>query len=152
MQFDEIIFLEDMKEEDKLRLYVSDKGDYSFIQKYFEDKPEGVPHFFFNVTMQNHRGYTYAGDDFETTVQLVGELQGKYPETEQYLSLMRESDQALKKLLSFFEQYEEPVVLVLFSDHQPCLEDSFYQEITGKAPGMWQLEERMRQYKTPLLI
>ena len=74
MQFDQVIFSEDLEEPlDTLRLYTSDQGDYSYIEQYFEQKQSGVPQFFFNVTMQNHSGYTYDGDDFETTVYLQGQ-------------------------------------------------------------------------------
>ena len=63
MGFDRILFLEDVEEElDTLRIYVSDRGDYSYLQTYFDQKEEGAPLFFFNVTMQNHGGYTYSGD------------------------------------------------------------------------------------------
>lgn len=74
MQFDQVIFSEDLEEPlDTLRLYTSDQGDYSYIEQYFEQKQSGVPQFFFNVTMQNHSGYTYDGDDFEITVYLQGQ-------------------------------------------------------------------------------
>ena len=153
MGFDRILFLEDVEEElDTLRIYVSDRGDYSYLQTYFDQKEEGAPLFFFNVTMQNHGGYTYSGDNFETTVQLAGEMQGEYPQAEQYLSLMRESDKALEELLAYFEQYREPVVVVVFGDHQPNLEEGFYQAVTGQASAQWDLEQRMKQYKTPFII
>ena len=153
MQFEHIIFSEDLTEElDKLRLYVSDQGDYSYIMDWFEAKEAGRPQFFFNVTMQNHGGYTYKGEDFETAVQLAGDKAGAFPQAEQYLSLIRESDQALKGLLEYFETYEEPVVVVLFGDHQPNLEPEFYEYITGGQPEVWGIEQRANQYKTPFLI
>lgn len=153
MGFDHIIFSEDIEENmDTLRLYVSDSADYSYIMKYFKEKEKGVPQFFFNVTMQNHGGYTYVGENFETTVQLAGEMQGKFPQTEQYLSCMKASDEALEELLAYFTHYEEPVVVVLYGDHQPRLEDGFYEYITGQNMAAWSLEQRMNQYKTPFVI
>ncbi len=153
MGFDRIAFLEDVDEEmDTLRLYVSDRADYSYIIKYFDEKEAGVPQFFFNVTMQNHGGYTYSGNDFKTTVQLSGAMQGKFPQTEQYLSCLKESDAALEELFSYFENYEEPVIVVLYGDHQPRLEDGFYEYVTGQDPATWSLEQRMNQYKTPFVI
>lgn len=153
MDFDDIIFSEDLPEElDTLRLYVSDKGDYSFVEDWFEEKDAGVPQFFFNVTMQNHGGYTYNGDDFESTVHLTGDAAGRFPQTEQYLSLMKASDEALCGLLSYFEEYAEPVILVLFGDHQPRLETGFYEYVSGSPYDRWDLEQRSRQYKTPFII
>lgn len=40
---------------------------------------------------------------------------------------MKASDEALERLFAFFEEYEEPVVIVLYGDHQPKLEDGFYE-------------------------
>lgn len=153
MGFDDIIFSEDLPEEpETLRLYVSDKGDYSYVEDWFEEKEAGVPLFFFNVTMQNHGGYTYGGDDFESTVHLTGDAAGRFPQTEQYLSLIKASDEALSGLFSYFEEYAEPVILVLFGDHQPKLETGFYEYVSGSPYDRWDLEQRSRQYKTPFII
>lgn len=153
MQFDHLIFEEDLTEElEKLRLYTSDKGDYDFIRQWFEKKEKGKPQFFFNVTMQNHSGYTYEGEEFETTVHLTWEAENKFPQTEQYLSLIRASDKALAELLEYLEEYQEPVIVVLFGDHQPSLEPEFYSYITGMPTTEWTVEQRAKQYKTPFLI
>ena len=37
----------------------------------------------------------------------------------QYLSLVRLSDQALEKLISYFEEADEKTIVVFFGDHQP---------------------------------
>lgn len=153
MQFDHIIFLEDLEQPlDTIRLYTSDEGDYTYIRQYFDQKEKNTPQFFFNVTMQNHSGYTYDGDNFKTTVHLRGDAAGKFPQAEQYLSLIRESDKALKGLLEYFENYEEPVVVVMFGDHQPKLEEEFYSYVTGITRDQWDLTQQRKQYKTPLLI
>lgn len=152
MQFDHLIFSEDLAEElDTLRLYTSDKGDYAFIRQWFEEKEKGTPQFFFNVTMQNHGGYTYEGEDFETTVQLTG-AEGVYPQAEQYLSLVKASDEALAELLEYFKTYQEPVIVVVFGDHQPSLEPEFYAYLTGMSTEAWETEQRANQYKTLFLI
>lgn len=82
--------------------------------------------FLFNVTMQNHGGYEETHDNFNQEVWLTGELEGKFPKTDQYLSLMKESDEALEYLISYFEECEEPTMIVLFGDHQPSVEDEFF--------------------------
>lgn len=58
----------------------------------------------------------------------------------------------LWKVLEYFEAYEEPVIVVMFGDHQPRLEDEFYEYITGVSLNNWSLEQRMNQYKTPFVI
>ena len=40
----------------------------------------------------------------------------------------------------------------MFGDHQPRLEDEFYEYITGVSLNNWSLEQRMNQYKTPFMI
>lgn len=153
MGFDNIVFEDNLdKTLDTMRIYTSDEGDYSYIRDYFEAKEPGIPQFFFNVTMQNHGGYTYDGNNFETTVHLTGEASGRFPQAEQYLSLMQASDEALAGLLDYFKTYEEPVIVVMFGDHQPRLEDEFYQYLTGQPMNMWTVEQRMNQYKTPFII
>ena len=153
MQFDHIIFLDDLDEDmEKLRIYASDEANYSYIRDWFDNKEAGVPQFYFNVTMQNHGGYTYSGDNFEITVQLTGEADGKFPQTEQFLSLMKASDEALEELLSYFCEYPEPVIVLLFGDHQPKLEAEFYEYVTGEDMNSWSLMQIMNQYKTPFVI
>lgn len=152
MQFEKFVFINDLEKLERLRLYVSDAGDYSYIEKCFQEKESGEPLFFFNVTMQNHGGYNYSGNDFQTTVQLSGDAKGSFPMAEQYLSLIRASDQALEDLLNWFMEYEEPVIVVMFGDHQPKLEDGFYEYITGQSLEAWDIEQLGNQYKTPFVI
>lgn len=79
-------------------------------------------------------------------------MKGRFPETEQYMSLIKASDEALKELFSYFAGYDEPVVVVVFGDHQPRLEDEFYTYLTGRPISSWELEETMKLYKTPFII
>ena len=108
--------------------------------------------FLFNVTMQNHGGYDVLYDNYSQEIRLTGELEGKYPMADQYLSLMRTSDQALAWLLGRLEELEEPTMVVLFGDHQPSVEDEFYYEISGLDEKTVTSEESLIWYRTPYLI
>lgn len=153
MQFDNLFFLNDIDcGLETLRDYVSDEADYSYIIQYFEKHRNEGPQFFFNITMQNHGGYTFDDTLFPTTVQLTGKMQGNFPQAEQYLTLVRASDEALKRLIEYFSKYKEPVILVMFGDHQPYVEESFYEYVTNKPISSWSLEQKMNQYKTPFII
>ena len=44
--------------------------------------------------MQNHGGYEGTFDEFDQTVWLTGDMEGKYPKADQYLSLVKRSDDA----------------------------------------------------------
>ena len=40
--------------------------------------------------------------------------------TEQYLSLIKRSDEAFKQLVEYFEKQSEPTIIMMFGDHQPA--------------------------------
>ena len=82
------------------------------------------------VTMQNHGGYTYDGEDFREIVQLDG-YREEYPDAEQYLSLIHETDTAASWLINYLSKLEHKCVLVFYGDHLPQLNEHFYEEIHG---------------------
>ncbi len=127
MGFDETTFIDDADWGGTVRKYVSDDA---FVDKVLAtlNSREGAeqPLFLFGISMQNHGGYSESG--FEADVQTVG-LNGTYRDVNQYLSLMKLTDAALEKLVEGLKQTEEPVVLLVFGDHQPSLQPGFYEEI-----------------------
>ncbi len=54
---------------------------------------------------------------------------------EEYLTLIEESDRALEELLQYFEQEEEPVVVCMFGDHYPKIEEELYEALSETATG-----------------
>ena len=130
MGFDDILFLQDFPQEKLLREYVSDQEMYEEIIHQYETYTDDAPLFIFGVTMQNHGGYEYEGDNYTKTVELQNMSQ-EYPKAEQYLSLLKESDAALKYLIQYFQDVEEDVVIAFFGDHLPAIEEEFYKEIAG---------------------
>lgn len=139
--------------EDLLRNYISDWGCYKKIIDAVENKETPEDRLFiFNVTMQNHGGYEEQFDNFPQEVSLTGPLAGRYPKADQYLSLMKESDTAFQELLAYFEDYPEPTMIVMFGDHQPGLEDEFYDEIAGRPSFEVPDAERLMWYQTPFII
>ncbi len=150
---DEFWAIEDYEGSEELRNYISDKADYQkLIERVeFKENPEDKL-FIFNVTMQNHGGYETAYDNFDQEVWLTGSLKGKYPKTDQYLSLMKRSDEALEYLISYFKQSDEPTMIVLFGDHQPSVEDEFFDDIAGTTSSLVSNEDRLMWYQTPFFI
>lgn len=126
MGFDETVFLDDLTDPEIYRLYVSDAYNYNCIMERFADKPAGQPLFLFNVTMQNHGGYLDEGENYEQTVSIRGH-EGEFPKAEMFLSGQHESDRALGALIDYFEDYDEPTAIVFFGDHQPHLDEEFYE-------------------------
>ena len=101
------------------------------------------------MTIQNHGGYE--DEDYPTTVQVEG-AEGEYPQTEQYLSLTKKSDEALEYLLEYFSQQEEPVVVLFFGDHWPNLEEDFLTQLLGEDADDLSFANIMREYQVPFLI
>lgn len=145
--FDEYTFIEDYSDADTLRSYVSDKGMYEYILN--KVKNESEPLFTFGVTMQNHSGYDYAGADFENTVTLEG-YSGDYPQAEQYLSLIKASDDAIEYLITELKSFSEETVVLFFGDHMAKVESEFYEELNGSAFDT--SDEQMLKYTVPFFV
>lgn len=153
MGFDAFLDQEFYEGSQELRNYVSDEADYQKLIQVVEAKenPEDKL-FIFNVTMQNHGGYEGTYDNFEQEVWLTGEYEGKYPKTDQYLSLMKRSDQAFQYLVEYFSRIDEPTMIVMFGDHQPSVEDEFYDDIAGMPSSEITVQEHLMWYETPFII
>lgn len=152
--FEEFTFLEDYEElypqnVELLREYVSDKAMFSHVLDKLNSKEEGQPLFVMGITMQNHGGYLYEGDNYIQTVQLL-ETEDEYPKAEQYLSVIHETDKAVEYLLTELENYPEDTIVLFFGDHFPKVETEFYEELNGDSFDT--LENRMLQYKIPFFI
>lgn len=138
---------------EQLRNYVSDKADYDKLIEVVESKESPDDRLFvFNVTMQNHGGYEGEYENFDQEVWLTGEYEGLYPKTDQYLSLMKESDEAFRYLLEYFSGVDEPTMIVMFGDHQPSVEDEFFDAIAGMPSSEVPAQERLMWYETPFII
>ena len=139
---------------DTVNYHITDEENYRKIIKLYEEAQnakEEKPFYLFNVTMQNHGSYD--GNTFETgnSVQIKGGA-GKDPQAEQYLNMIKMSDKALEKLIRYFEKEEKPTVIVFFGDHQPDLDENFYEQLLGKPTGELEGEELQKLYKVPFLI
>lgn len=150
--FDAFLSIDDFSDYELVRnRYISDRDSYQKVIQVFEEiQQTGTPAFIFNVTMQNHSNYQsgYFGDD---VIRVPG-MEGRFPDVEEYLTLIRESDQALPVLLDYFSQVEEPTVLLLFGDHQPAIDMGFYEMALGKTENDFLLEDAQITYQVPFLI
>lgn len=107
--------------EDCLRSYISDESDFNNVIYLYEQRDQGQPFFLFNVTMQNHGGYSVDEPALEVTVRPVSEKLQSAALLE-YLALIHETDAAFQKLVDYFSQVEEDTVILLFGDHQPSMD------------------------------
>jgi phosphoglycerol transferase MdoB-like AlkP superfamily enzyme len=114
--FGQTYFIEDMQNLSYIRKYVSDRSDMDNIIRIYEEKEAGTPLFLFNVTMQNHGGYTEDYANFTPDITAEGKDSAVL---NQYLSLLKRTDAALEHLIAYFKEQDEPTILLFFGDHQP---------------------------------
>ena len=139
---------------DTVNYHITDYEDYRKIISLYEKAKAGGfddPFYLFNVTMQNHGSYD--GSTYETgnEIQLEGTFK-YYSKVRQYLNMVKMSDEALKYLIQYFEKVEKPTVIVFFGDHQPDLDESFYNQLLGTDIENLEGEELQKLYKVPFLI
>ena len=114
--FQNMNFVDDYIPRTIVRQYVSDESDFNMIIKTFEQKEKDKPAFIFNVTMQNHGGYSSEYDNFTNNISAVDVGNSG---VDQYLSLISLTDQNLEKLIDYFKNQDEKTIVVFFGDHQP---------------------------------
>ena len=127
--FDESYFIEDFDRKDLCREYITDEEVYRKVIERYENRQVNEKLFIMGITMQNHGGYTTTYENFPEPVYKLGP---SYTDANQYLSLVRKSDDALSEFIAYFREVEEPVVVVFFGDHQPSLSKEFYPILNGK--------------------
>ena len=149
--FERFLTEEDMEDPQYIRdTFVSDESDYDTVIQLFEEKGD-KPLFLFNVTIQNHGSYFLDTVGIPKWVRVEG-TQGNYPGAAEYFSLMRASDEALERLLAYFQQVDEPTLILFFGDHQPRLEEEFMEELFGKSLDMLTHTELQKRYQVPFFL
>ena len=151
--FDTFYTRDDFKNQSYIRNYISDQTLAERIVSEFEkNKETGNPFFSWNVTVQNH------GDYFaKNTKNLDMSITVENPEVDQtrtkiYVNLIRQSDAMFEYLVDTFSKEDEPVVIVMFGDHQANLGDDTYEYLLGKKDEALTPEERMEKYQIPFVI
>ncbi len=146
--FDEKYFLDSFDDPEYIRSYVSDRATFDKIIRRYESKSPEERLFVFDVTMQNHGSYTKTFDNFTSDVEIVNG-QGRYlAAAEQYLSLLKISDEAFEELVSYFAAQDEPVMIIMFGDHQPA----DYAVSAVNQTDTSTLEGAQQQYKVPYFL
>lgn len=148
--FKQISFMENMPSDlETHRTFITDKENYKEIIKTYEanEAAGNNPFFCFNITMQNHGNYVNVqSEEIHTT---KGE---SFAEVNTYLSGLKHSDEALKMLITYFENIEEDTIILFFGDHQPLVDNAFYEGIFNKPYSELTLEELKKVYEIPYLI
>ena len=148
--FEHVNFIDDYANKTYVRKYVSDDADMQHIIDTYENKEDGKPAFIFNVTMQNHGGYTDAFSDLSEDVHATNY---NSEVLDRYLSLIRLTDQSLEKLVDYFSTVDEKTVIVFFGDHQPSDTVAAQVQDSMLLPGESVPDEQLRKrYQVPYLV
>lgn len=133
-------------------------SDYDFVDYIIDGYENSIKnnkmYFNFSVTYQNHGPYSA---EKEVDIEYV-QRQGEYTETEynilnNYLHGVSKTDEALGKLCDYIKGREEPIVLILFGDHNPWLgENNSVYEMLGINLNLDTPDGAANYYQTPYLI
>ncbi|WP_099361249.1 LTA synthase family protein [Fredinandcohnia onubensis] len=123
------------------------------IKFYEKNKKTGKPYFSFNVTYQNHGPYS---TEALTDVQYIknkGYSEEEYNILNNYFKGIASTNEQLKLFIDFFRKEEEPVVIILFGDHNPWLGDnSIVYKSVGISLDVSKEEGFYNYYNTPYVI
>ena len=146
--FDEFINSEseEFEEASYCRYWIDDK---SLIDEVILLQDEYDPVFSFALTIQCHGGYDYS--DYETSVEVRG-LSDTYEEINQYLSLIKGTDEAFGTLINALEKTDQPTIVLMFGDHLPNFSSGFYEEMKEKRNTEDNTFEALEMYMTPYIF
>lgn len=148
--FENMDFIDSYESPTYIRKYISDDSCVDKIISLYEKKKQGTPMFLFNVTMQNHGGYSEKSYNFTPDVKVDGVSNFSL---EQYLSLVKRSDAALERLISYFNGVDEKTIVVFFGDHQPSdMVASSILNLNGMTTTTLTEEETKLRYEVPYVI
>lgn len=150
--FEEFISQDDFVEPQIVRRFISDHSAFERIIEEYEATEDGQPFFGFCVTVQNHADYSERYDNQLYDIQIESFPESDYPYAENYLSLIRESDDALRYLVEYFRTVDEPTIIVFFGDHWATMDHGFYDDLLGMDIKDVSIEDSLSLYETPYFI
>lgn len=152
-------YFEDQFTQKKKGVYLAEDITIDKMIEVFEthQKSSQNPLFEFCVTIQNHGPYDDEGHykdekvDFKTDKTLTAE---SAQTLSNYLVGLRDADRQLERLVNYFEDINEPVVLVYFGDHLPYLGEDYkaFKELGYPLSSNGSTTERLNAYKTPFFV
>ncbi|WP_253288598.1 LTA synthase family protein [Blautia sp. MSJ-19] len=136
----------------KMRNNGTDQCTYDNMTHDYEKFRENsdAPYFGYTMTIQNHSSYDVPFDNFDDKRITVDNVEA--PDVGYYLSLIKYSDDAFKNLVEYYENVDEPTVILLTGDHQPRIKDASMAAITNGEYENWNDEEMMKRYAVPFVI
>lgn len=123
------------------------------IEGYENNKQRKQPYFNFSVTYQNHGPYTPRKQDKEYLKNNSNIDEETYNLLNTYFSGIYNTDIALGNLMDYFSNEQEPVIILIFSDHNPYFGPNHegYKAL-GIDFNQNNLESFINQYRVPYII
>ncbi|MCR5418942.1 MAG: LTA synthase family protein [Lachnospiraceae bacterium] len=140
--FDSFLSQESVENPSYLREFISDQCDFDEVIRLYDEHKQNSdkPMMIFNVTMQNHLPYEEYFDNMEYPLSVKTEQFKDDIGINIYENLIRETDIAYENLIGHFSKEEDPVIIVMYGDHQP--------NIAPQADG----SDPLQRYKVPFKI
>lgn len=151
--FDEAVFYEEFKGKELLRGLITDRNDYKDLIAMYEKNKKAnkdQPQFFFNVTMQNHGGFSNNKVNFEEPVKITNFK--AVQALDNFVSLMKTSDTALIDLIDYFKKADEPVIILFYGDHQPSFSDDATKQLNEHSIYKSDSDKRLSKFVVPYFI
>ncbi|MBE6024730.1 MAG: LTA synthase family protein [Cellulosilyticum sp.] len=95
----------------------TDESQYNNLINWYEQMGDG-PRFLYCLTMQNHGAWSLNSYD-ENIIHLSNDYGDYTSQLDEYNSCIYLSDQAIGKLISYYETVDRDVVVVMLGDHCP---------------------------------
>ena len=153
---EETVFADQMEDLEYKGRWVTDDYMAGLIEREFEEAVSaGETLFHYTTTIQNHMSYTpdkYGeGYDYPEVPLNVSVSEEVETLLKVYIEGARDADDMLGRLVDYFSQQPEPVVLVFFGDHLPYLGDDqlAYRELGFTEDPGW---DGLTSYETPYVI
>ncbi|MFA5523120.1 MAG: sulfatase-like hydrolase/transferase [Tissierellales bacterium] len=135
--------------------FYDDMEFFDFILEGYENsKKSNHPYFNFTVTYQNHGPYSNGKhSDNQYLARKSHYDEENYNIINNYLAGIYKTDLAMKKLVDYFRNEDEPTVVIFFGDHNPWLgEGSSGYSMLDISLDMSSKEGFLNYFETPYII
>ncbi|GAA0178492.1 LTA synthase family protein [Clostridium sediminicola] len=155
MGFDDFISCESFTNPEIKGCFISDMEFSKKVINVYENTEE--PLFLYGITMQNHGPYQHSRYT-KMDIDLESPLDNSaLDELKTYAQGVHDGDKALKHLIDYFDNIDDPTIIVFFGDHLPMLGKNFSTfvqsgYINEERPVDWSMEEKLKMACTPLIV
>lgn len=142
--FDELLFDDTglPKIEERIGGYPADGALFACAEQAYEQRDPEKPWFAHIVTYQNHGSYAYDYD--RRDIEVLNRDGTEKKASENYANAVLTHVEALEQLFSYFSKQDSPVVVVVWGDHAPNVQEFGISFGTGANTAPF--------YRTPLLV